>query len=128
MTPQIQTPVPHEQRGAKRGPKLGSKRPEITDEQVREVRRLLSLGMSYSYIRKKTLVSESRICQIAAETPGQVRNRLTWSANRNGRCATCNSPKVRGDYESRCVLCDAKAEAERRLAKYRNEIKAKGVL
>jgi len=115
----------------KRGPKPGSKLATYTDEQLAEVRRLIRLGMSYSYIRKHTKVCESSVCNIAKEMTGQVRNRLTWSPGRNrsnGRCAVCNSPKVRGDYGSRCVLCDAKAEAERQLAARRKELQRNGVV
>lgn len=123
MNPQIQTPVPHEQTGTRRGPKPGCTLPRHTDEQIHEVRRLLNLGMSYSYIRKHTKVSEASVCQIAGEMSSQLRNRLTWSARRGKVCDKCDGPKVNDDYgRHRCVFCDAEAERERRLAAKRKGV------
>lgn len=126
MIPQLQTPVPHEQTGTRRGPKPGCTLPRHTDEQIHEVRRLLNLGMSYSYIRKHTKVSEASVCQIAREMTSQRRTTDPTSGRRNyayGSCPKCDGPRVKDEFSRRrCVFCDAEAERERRL-----EAKRKGL-
>jgi uncharacterized protein YerC len=170
MTPPIQTPVPHEQRGRKPGPKPGHNS-EVRANHRSEIARLLRTGKTYAEIVEQVGCGHDLVSAVAKAiaVPKEVRRETARQrmaaevkalllANKtyeeviaetgatkyliwNVACEIGKKPKAKADglwprpspthctKTEHCTCTWHQAEAVRleRLAKYRNEIKAKGV-